>query len=51
MVNVALGTAPASACVAGDDNHDGAITIDEIVRAVSNALRGCGGGESERTAF
>jgi hypothetical protein len=51
MVNVALGTAPVSACVAGDPNHDGAITIDEIVRAVNNALNGCGGGKAERRAF
>jgi hypothetical protein len=32
MVNVALGTTPVSACVAGDDHHDGAITVDEIAR-------------------
>lgn len=41
MVNIALGNAPASVCLAGDRNHDGAITIDENVTAVDNALSGC----------
>ena len=41
MVTVALGNAPASECEAGDVNHDGQITVDEILTAVSNALNGC----------
>ena len=41
MVNIALGNAPASTCEAGDANHDGEITVDEILTAVSNALNGC----------
>ena len=41
MVNVALDTAPGSSCVAGDANGDGAITINEIVAGVNNALNGC----------
>ena len=41
MTNIALGTAELSACTAGDQNHDGKITIDEIVTAVDNALHGC----------
>jgi hypothetical protein len=43
MVNIALDTMPITACAAGDANHDGQITVDEIVRAVSAALNGCGG--------
>ena len=43
MVNIALGNAGVSTCMAGDANHDGQITIDEILTAVSNALIGCGG--------
>jgi hypothetical protein len=30
-----------SSCSAGDDNDDGQITVDEILRAVNNALNGC----------
>jgi len=41
MVNIALGNANASTCLAGDANHDNQITIDEILTAVSNALDGC----------
>ena len=41
MVNIALEEAPVSECPAGDPNHDGKITIDEIIRAENNALNGC----------
>jgi hypothetical protein len=41
MVNIALGDAPVSACEAGDANHDGRITVDEILTAVNDALNGC----------
>jgi len=41
MVNIALGTAPLSACTAGDADHSGDITVDEIVAAVKNALSTC----------
>ena len=41
MVNIALDTGPLSGCVAGDADHSGEITIDEIVRAVNNALGSC----------
>jgi hypothetical protein len=41
LVNIALGNAPLSSCVAGDADHSGDITIDEILRAVNNALNGC----------
>ena len=41
MVNIALGNADVSACMAGDANHDEQITIDEILAAVNNALNGC----------
>jgi hypothetical protein len=41
MVNIALGTDPVSLCPAGDPNHDGQITINEIIEAVNNDLDGC----------
>jgi len=43
MVNIALGTTPLSACTAGDADHSGDITIDEMIAAVNNALNGCVG--------
>jgi hypothetical protein len=43
MVAVGLGTLNVSSCRVGDANHDGQITVDEILKAVSNALNGCGG--------
>lgn len=41
MVNVTLGSAPASTCTRGDGDRNGEITINEIIAAVNNALRGC----------
>ena len=41
MVNIALGNADISTCLAGDPNHDNQVTIDEILTAVGNALNGC----------
>jgi hypothetical protein len=41
MVNIALGNAAISECLAGDANGDHQITVDEILVAVSNALNGC----------
>jgi hypothetical protein len=41
MVNIALGSRPVADCLAGDENGDGEITIDEIIKAVNNALAGC----------
>lgn len=41
MVNIALGNAPLSTCLAGDANGSGDITVNEIVQAVSSALTGC----------
>jgi hypothetical protein len=35
MVNIALGNAPLTMCDSGDANHDGQITIDEILTAVN----------------
>ena len=43
MVNIALGSADISACTAGDANSDHQITLDEILKAVNNALNGCPG--------
>jgi hypothetical protein len=44
LVNIALGDANVSTCLAGDANDEGRITVDEILTAVNNALNGCGGG-------
>jgi hypothetical protein len=41
LVNVALGNAPVAACMAGDVDHDGRISITEILAAANNALAGC----------
>jgi hypothetical protein len=41
MINIALGTAPLSTCVAGDADNSGTIEISEIIRAVKYALNGC----------
>lgn len=41
LANAALERVAASTCPAGDSNHDQAITIDEILLAVGNALAGC----------
>ena len=40
-VNIALGSAPASACATMDANDDGTVAINEIIAAVSRALSGC----------
>ena len=41
LVNLALGNASPLDCAAGDADHDGRITVDEILTAVYNALHGC----------
>ena len=41
LVNIALDNGLATACPAGDANHDGDITINDILAAVNNALNGC----------
>jgi len=41
MVNIALGHAGILTCPAGDANHDGQISIDELLAAAENALSGC----------
>jgi hypothetical protein len=41
MVSIALGDTTVSTCEAGDTNHDGMLTIDEILTAVVKALSGC----------
>lgn len=41
MVNIALGNANVSTCLAGDADGSGEITINEIIAAVNNALNGC----------
>jgi hypothetical protein len=42
MTNITLGTQPLANCGAGDNNGDGAISIDEILTAVNKTLGGCG---------
>ena len=41
MVSIAPGNAPLPDCEAADANHDGQVTVDEILTAVNNALNGC----------
>jgi hypothetical protein len=43
-MNIALGTTDVATREAGDPNHHGQITVDEILAPVNNALNGCGGG-------
>jgi hypothetical protein len=40
-VRIALGDAPLSLCPAFDGNDDRAVTVDELVEGVNNALNGC----------
>ncbi|HVM97203.1 MAG TPA: putative Ig domain-containing protein [Candidatus Acidoferrales bacterium] len=40
-VNIALGSAAATACAAVDANGDGEVTINELLAAVQSALNGC----------
>ena len=42
MVNIALGNTPLFDCETADANHDGQVTVDEMLTAVNNALNGCG---------
>ena len=41
MIDIALGNADVSGCLAGDNNLDAQITVDEIITAINNALGGC----------
>lgn len=40
-MNIALGLASVDSCPVFDDNADGQVTIDELLRAVNAALNGC----------
>ena len=40
--SIALGNQRIDECEPFDANGDGIVTVDEIVRAVANALNGCG---------
>jgi len=44
IMTSALGEAAVSTCTPGDANRDSRITVDEIIRAVGNALNGCSPG-------
>jgi len=50
LVNIALGNASPLDCPAGDTDHDGRITVDEILTAVYNALHGCSAPQSGASA-
>jgi hypothetical protein len=41
MVNIALGSADAGTCTAGDADRDSQIKINELITAVGHALTGC----------
>ncbi|MCX8072088.1 MAG: PKD domain-containing protein [Candidatus Binatia bacterium] len=49
-VNIALELAPLSVCSNFDRSGDGAVTVEEIIAAVGNALLGCGPEDSTPTA-
>jgi hypothetical protein len=40
-INIALGSASVDACPGLDTSADGAVTIEELVRAIGNALGSC----------
>jgi cytochrome c peroxidase len=40
--NVSRGTASLAVCLVNDPNGDGAVTVDELIRAIGSALNGCG---------
>jgi hypothetical protein len=40
-MNIAFDNTDLLDCEAADANHDGQVTIDEILTAVNNALNGC----------
>lgn len=40
-IGISLGTQIVDACGAGDPSRDGTVTVDEIVRGVDAALKGC----------
>jgi hypothetical protein len=40
-VNIALGNSSLNECAAFDANDSGTVTVEELVTAVNNALRGC----------
>lgn len=42
-VNIALGRQPLAKCPGFDQDTEDGVEIHELVRAVSNALHGCGG--------
>jgi outer membrane protein assembly factor BamB len=43
-VDIALGNAPVSTCVALDVDGDGVLSVNELIAAVQNALHGCPAG-------
>lgn len=40
-VNIALENTTVSACPAADSNHDGAVTIGELIEAIGDVINGC----------
>lgn len=40
-VNIALGTAPLSSCLAIDTDGNGQVSVSELIQAVNAALNGC----------
>lgn len=41
MVTIDLGNSTVTSCAAADKNHDGQVTVNEILTAVNNVLNGC----------
>ena len=43
VIQIAAGQMPVSACPSADPNHDGQVSLEEVLQAVNNALDGCPG--------
>ena len=50
-VGIALGSEDITACDAVDNNRDGTVGINELIRGVGRALNGCGGGPAGEILF
>ncbi len=51
MITIALGERDLLDCKSGDGDDDGAIEVDDLIRAVDNALNGCRGAAPFKTSI
>ncbi|MEO8602994.1 MAG: PQQ-binding-like beta-propeller repeat protein [bacterium] len=50
-VQITLGDATLDQCDAVDNNRDGQVTVNELIRGVTKGLNGCGGGPADAVLF